>query len=57
MQLPAKAGPRMSPIEPRYSVAYHWFTYEKPADEAGAHAPLEFQFLFGFDGISLSLVC
>jgi NADH-quinone oxidoreductase subunit M len=56
LQLPAKTGPRISPIEARYSVAYHWFTYQKPADDAGAQAPLEFQFLFGFDGISLSLV-
>ncbi len=56
LQLPAKDGPRMSPVEPRYSVAYHWFTYGGTADNAAAHAPLQFDFLFGFDGISLCMV-
>src|SRR4051812_25794493 len=56
LQLPAKDGPRMSPVEPRYSVAYHWFTYGGTAENNAAHTPLQFDFLFGFDGISLSLV-
>jgi NADH-quinone oxidoreductase subunit M len=55
LQLPAKEGPRMSPVEPRYSVAYHWFSYGG-TDNTAAHTPLQFDFLFGFDGISLSLV-
>src|SRR3954471_18863071 len=55
LQLPAKEGRRMSPVEPRYSVAYHWFSYGG-TDNTAAHTPLQFDFLFGFDGISLSLV-
>jgi NADH-quinone oxidoreductase subunit M len=56
LQLPAKTGPRMSPIEPGYSVAYHWFTYQKAVSDQAAPAALQFEFLFGFDGISLALV-
>jgi len=32
----------MSPIEPRYSVAYHWFTYEKRPTKRALMQPLEF---------------
>jgi NADH-quinone oxidoreductase subunit M len=56
LQLPAKIGPRMSPVEPRYSVAYHWFTYGGTAESAAGQTPLQFDFLFGSDGISLCLV-
>ena len=46
----------MSPVEPRFSVTYHWFTYGAAADESNGHTPLKFDFLFGIDGISLSLI-
>ncbi len=56
LQLPASAALRISPIEPRFSVAYHWFTYGGPTDSADGRTPLEFAFLFGADGISLALL-
>jgi NADH-quinone oxidoreductase subunit M len=56
LQMPTNAGPRTSPIEPRYSVAYHWFTFQKAASESTSSESLQFEFLFGFDGISLALV-
>ncbi len=56
LQLPVKNAPRFSPVEPRYSVAYHWLTYERSAEADAGHVPLQFDFLFGVDGISLMLV-
>lgn len=47
---------RMSPVEPRFSVAYHWFTYGTEAKEAKDQSPLKFEFLFGADGITLTLI-
>lgn len=55
LHLPA-GGPRQSPVEPRISVTYHWFTYAAAADESNGHTPLQFDFQFGMDGISLTLV-
>jgi NADH-quinone oxidoreductase subunit M len=49
------AGQRLSPVEPRFSMAYHWFSYgdgSRAADEG----PLHFDFLVGIDGVSLSLI-
>ncbi len=56
LQLPANTAPRTSPIQPQYSVAYHWFTFQKAASDSAPSDPLQFEFLFGFDGISLVLV-
>jgi NADH-quinone oxidoreductase subunit M len=53
-QLPASSGQR-SPVEPRFSTAYHWFSYGSASSESN-QAPLEFSFLFGADGISLTLI-
>src|SRR5262245_4476459 len=53
LQLPVKA--RTSPVEPRMSVTYHWFTYAAVADESNGRVPLQFDFQFGMDGISLTL--
>jgi NADH-quinone oxidoreductase subunit M len=55
-KLPADGGPRMSPVQPRHSVTYHWFTYVQAADESAGRAPLQFDFQFGLDGISLVLL-
>lgn len=47
---------RMSPVEPRFSVTYHWFTYGTESNEVKDQTPLKFEFLFGADGISLTLI-
>lgn len=54
LQLPAQ--PRTSPIQPQYSIAYHWFSFQKTASDAAPAESLQFEFLFGLDRISLSLV-
>jgi NADH-quinone oxidoreductase subunit M len=55
LKLPA-AGPRLSPVEPRFSATYHWFTYVAVADQSSGQTPLKFDFQFGLDSISLTLV-
>src|SRR3954471_19346760 len=55
VQLPADAAPR-SPVQPRYSQAFHWLSYGDAGQEAGNQPHLQFDFLFGVDGISLSLI-
>ncbi len=55
LKLPVPS-PRMSPVEPRFSVAYHWFTYGTAAKDANGETPLKFEFLFGADGITLTLI-
>jgi len=54
LQLPAK--PRTSPVEPRMDVTYHWLTYGAAGDQSNGRVPLQFDFQFGMDGISLTLV-
>jgi NADH-quinone oxidoreductase subunit M len=53
-------GPVARPVEPRYSEAYHWFTYVETttnADGAADGAPaFRIEMLFGLDGVSLSLI-
>jgi NADH-quinone oxidoreductase subunit M len=55
LKLPAP-GPRLSPVEPRFSATYHWFTYAAAADQSTGQTPLKFDFQFGLDSISLALV-
>jgi NADH-quinone oxidoreductase subunit M len=55
VQLPADAAPR-SPVQPRYSQAYHWLSYGNAFADAGDQPHLQFDFLLGIDGISLSLI-
>src|SRR3954449_3386319 len=55
VQLPADAAPR-SPVQPRYSQAFHWISYGDAGQEAGNQPHLQFDFLLGVDGISLSLI-
>jgi NADH-quinone oxidoreductase subunit M len=55
VRLPA-ANMRSSPIEPRYSIAYPWFTQANDAGEVSDERALRFDFLLGLDGISLTLV-
>ena len=61
--LPSPRGPQIgaatlgsSPVQPRYEVRYHWFTF--PAGEAaGPDARgFRFEFHFGLDGISLAMI-
>ena len=52
----ANDAPRMSPVEPRFSVAYHWFEYVAASPDATTGPALKFNFLFGADGISLTLI-
>lgn len=61
LQLPADQSPKSSPVEPRISIPYHWFTYvDNSAGAAetasGAAAPLRFEFLIGLDGVSVALI-
>jgi NADH-quinone oxidoreductase subunit M len=55
VQLPAEEAPR-SPVQPRYSQAFHWLSYGATSQDAGDQPPLRFDFLLGVDGISLSLI-
>jgi NADH-quinone oxidoreductase subunit M len=55
VQLPADAAPR-SPVQPRYSQAFHWLSYGDAGREADNQPQLKFEFLLGIDGISLSLI-
>src|SRR2546423_6063858 len=55
VQLPADAAPR-SPVQPRYSQAYHWLSYGDAPEERADQSHLQFDFLLGVDGISLSLI-
>src|SRR3954467_8673273 len=55
VQLPADAAPR-SPVQPRYSQAYHWLSYGDVSESVADSSHLQFDFLLGVDGISLSLI-
>src|SRR5436190_15567143 len=55
VQLPADAAPR-SPVQPRYSTSYHWLTYADASESVPGRPRLQFDFLLGLDGISLSLI-
>ena len=55
VQLPADAAPR-SPVQPRFSHAYHWLSYGNASQDPTDQPPLQFDFLLGVDGISLSLI-
>ena len=56
LQLPAASAARTSPVEPRHSMAYPWFSYADASSEAAGGESLRFDFLFGLDGISLTLI-
>ncbi|MCC7476064.1 MAG: NADH-quinone oxidoreductase subunit M [Pirellulales bacterium] len=53
-------GPRLSPVEPRHAISYHWFNLNHAASDTNSAAanadPLNFSFVFGVDGISLTLI-
>jgi NADH-quinone oxidoreductase subunit M len=55
LRLPPVAGTRL-PNEARFSVAYHWFNFATASDDAANGTPLNFEFRFGSDGISLVLI-
>src|SRR4029078_6368296 len=56
VQLPADAAPR-SPVPPRFSHSDHWLVYgDDSFADAGDQPHLQFDFLLGIDGISLSLI-
>src|SRR5829696_6725824 len=55
VQLPADAAPR-SPVQPRYSQAYHWLSYGDASEDPADQPHLQVGFLLGIDGISLSLI-
>jgi NADH-quinone oxidoreductase subunit M len=54
-ELPEKTQ-RSSPVEPRYSIAYHWFDFAGDSAAEPSDGTLQFDFLLGLDGISLLLV-
>jgi NADH-quinone oxidoreductase subunit M len=54
-QLPVNTA-RTSPVEPRFSIAYPWFSYANASTIARGNEPLRFDFVLGLDGIGLSLV-
>lgn len=55
-QLPLDSSRPRAPVEPRYSVAYHWLSYNSTENAAAGQTPLKFDFLLGIDGISLMLI-
>jgi NADH-quinone oxidoreductase subunit M len=59
IQIPAYGGPRPSPVEPRFSIPYHWFTYGEDASAGSgeeAAQPLKIELLLGLDGVSVALI-
>jgi NADH-quinone oxidoreductase subunit M len=56
LQLPPNDSARKSPVEPRYSIAYPWFSQANESKDAPGDSPLQFEFLLGLDGISLALI-
>src|SRR3954452_3654317 len=46
VQLPADAAPR-SPVQPRFSHAFHWLSYGAKSQDAADRPPLQFDFLLG----------
>jgi len=57
VQLPADGGSRTSPVQPRFSIPYHWFTYvDESGEAADGAAPLKIELLLGIDGISIALL-
>jgi NADH-quinone oxidoreductase subunit M len=55
VQLPLETGPR-APVEPRYSIAYHWLEYGEASENVADRPRLQFDFQLGIDGISLTLI-
>ncbi len=55
VQLPLPTE-RSSPVEPRYSVAYKWFSFAEPSADDDGGTTLRFDFSLGLDGISVCLV-
>jgi NADH-quinone oxidoreductase subunit M len=55
LQLPVNAA-RTSPVEPRFSATYPWFSYANASTIARGNEPLRFDFVLGLDGIGLTLV-
>src|SRR5690606_25668021 len=51
----AAAGETARPIQPRFEKTYHWFTYPAPTAAAEGEG-FQFDFQFGLDGISLTLI-
>src|SRR4051812_37382583 len=55
LELPKQTSPR-APVQPRYSITYHWLSYSDSADNVPGRPRLEFDFVLGLDGISLVLI-
>jgi NADH-quinone oxidoreductase subunit M len=56
MRMAAPTDVRTSPVQPRYQIAYPWFTQADESSEKPGNASLRFDFLLGLDGISLTLI-
>jgi NADH-quinone oxidoreductase subunit M len=56
MRLDANTAGRTSSVEPRFSIAHPWFSQANESSEAPGDGALEFGFLLGLDGISLTLI-
>ena len=55
VRLPAETGPR-APVQPRVSHAYHWLSYGESVPDTSNQPRMQIDFLFGLDGISLSMI-
>ncbi len=56
LQLPVPAT-EGTPVAPRFSTPYHWFTYVADTTQEGVSAsPFKIEMLLGLDGISLTLI-
>jgi NADH-quinone oxidoreductase subunit M len=56
VQLPAYAGFRPSPVEPRHTVSHEWFSYANRSADSESTPAIQFNLLFGVDGISVALI-
>src|SRR5262245_59581096 len=55
MKIPADAAPR-SAVQPRFTHALHWLSYSDASQNVAGQPRLQFDFLLGLDGISVSLI-
>lgn len=56
-QLSPPVGDRTSPVNPRFSVHYPWFSYvDRAGESAETAAPFQIELLMGLDSISVALI-
>jgi NADH-quinone oxidoreductase subunit M len=55
MKIPPDAAPR-SGVQPRFVKTFHWMSYGDASPDVAGQPQLQFDFLLGLDGVSVSLI-